>query len=231
MVADGKHGDRAPRIRLWIGLVALAAGCYAVGDTAHRIRAAVDVAEAWWPWALLGLAAVNVVRSAVTAEALIGPLVIGTVALVGLGVSQGIGERTVRDLLVPVSLAVAGAVLVLSAGPEGQTARWSRVLSTGWVVVPADAGPLVTVRAVLGELRADLTRVAGADDRVTVHVTAVGGHVRLVVPKERAVSVHRTGAALTRLTDADSGSETPGGEGPFTIHVLGLCAAVSIVRM
>ncbi|MFF7469610.1 hypothetical protein [Streptomyces sp. NPDC008092] len=210
--------------------MAVALGCYALGDTADRIRAAVAFAERWWPWALLGLALVNLVRSAVSAEALIGPLALGGIALAGLVLARKVDGRALEDWI-PVGLALAGIGLVLSAAPDTSTTRWSRVLSTGRITVPADAGPLLTVRAVLGDLRADLTRLEDGAGRTTVHVTAVGGHVRLIVPKERPVSVHRTGAALTRLTDGgDNAPWTPGGKARLTVHVLGLCGAVSIVR-
>lgn len=225
-MTDGdERGRRASRARTWIGVAALAAGCYTVGDTADRARDAVEVAAAWWPWALLGLAALNILRSAVVTDALIGPLVLGAVALAGL--AAGLSGETVRDVIVPTGLAVIGAALVVSVGRDDRTTQWSGVLSTGRVLVPADAGTLLTVRAVLGELRADLTIVAA--ERVTVHVTAVAGHVRLTVPRVCPVQVHRTGAALTRVHD--SGPQPPLEKGGLTVHVLGLCGAVSIVRV
>ncbi|MEV5849342.1 hypothetical protein AB0M32_46020 [Streptomyces sp. NPDC051985] len=206
-------------------------GCYALGDTTDRIRAAADIAGRWWPWALLGLALVNLLRSAVSAESLIGPLTLGAVAAGGLLLSRKGGGWAFADWVLPVVLALAGACLVLTDAPRTPTTRWSRVLSTGRVVVPPDSGPLLTLRAVLGDLRADLTRLESGAERTTVHVTAVGGHVRLVVPREQPISVHRSGAALTRLTHTDDHAlGIPGGKDRLTVHVLGLCGAVSIVR-
>ncbi|MEU4613016.1 hypothetical protein [Streptomyces umbrinus] len=225
MADGGERGGRAPRARTWVGVAALAAGCYTVGDTADRARNAVEVASSWWPWALLGLAALNVLRSAVATDALIGPLVLGAVALAGL--ATGLSGETVQNVVVPAGLAAIGVAILLSAGRDDRTTRWSRVLSTGRVIVPADAGALLTVRAVLGELRADLTGVAA--ERVTVHVTAVAGHVRLTVPRACPVRIHRTGAALTRVSTSEL--QPPLGKGGLTVHVLGLCGAVSIVRV
>ncbi|WP_405931238.1 hypothetical protein [Streptomyces sp. NBC_00827] len=229
MAHSGGSGGRSPRARTWVGALAIALGCYAAGDTAGRVRTAAEVAAQWWPWALIGLALVNLLRSAVATEALIGPLTLGVVALGGLAMSHQVGGHTIENWVVPVGLAVAGAALVLPPDRNRRATRWSRVLSTGRVVVSADSGPLLTVRAVLGELRADLSQVDGTGGQVTVHVTAVGGHVRLLVPRECRVSVHRTGAALTRVTN--NGPESPDGKGRFTVHVLGLCGAVSITRV
>jgi hypothetical protein len=109
------------------------------------------------------------------------------------------------------------------------TSRWTRFLSTGRVVAPGKFAELLTLRAIAGELRADLTAVRCDSRTTTVHITAIAGHVHLVVPQPCQVRVHSTGAVLSRITQP--GPETPTGE-PYEIvlHVLGVCGAVSIVR-
>ncbi|MGW6736172.1 hypothetical protein [Streptomyces sp. NPDC055013] len=232
-MAYGEEGGRAPRARIWAGILAVAAGALLVGDPVHRAHAVLERTVSWWPWVLLGLASLNLLRSAVPVGSLIGPLTLGAVAVVGLAASHGLEGRTARDLLAPTLLAVAGAALVLSATARfGDRTSWTRLLATGAVVVPARSGPTLTVRVVLGELRVDLGRLEGA---VEVNVTAIAGHVRLTVPRTGEVRVHTAGALLTRvaLPDGPSSSppaELPCQEGEFDVHVLGLCGAVSVSR-
>lgn len=228
MVASGR---RSSRMRTWLGLAAVAVGCYLAGDPAHRARSALEFGVRWWPWALLGLAALNLLRAAVPPSSLIGPLVLAAIATTALVQADVIGARSVADLALPVVLALSGALLVHTAAPNSRGSRWSRILTTGRVVVPADASGTLTLRAVLGELRADLTRKP-AGNRTTVNVTAVAGHVRVAVPRDHWVKVHTSGAVLTRV--AETGpvpSEPPDPSAGFVIHVLGVCGSVGIVRV
>ncbi|MCL8011772.1 hypothetical protein [Streptomyces sp. AS02] len=227
-MAAGKEGGRASRVRIWVGILAVGTGALLAGDPAHRAHATLEWAARWWPWALLALASVNLLRSAVPAGSLIGPLFLGAVGLFGLIVSHGLDERLARDLLAPVLLAMAGAALVLSGAHCGRRTSWTRLLATGDVVVPAGTVPPLTVRAVLGELRADLRQL---EDDVEVNVTAIAGHVRLTVPRTGEVRVHTPGALLTKVALPESPpEELPRHEGEFTVHVLGLCGSVSISR-
>lgn len=223
-----KGGGRASRVRIWVGILAVATGALLAGDPATRTQATLSWAARWWPWALLALASVNLLRSAVPAGSLIGPVTLGAVAVVGLAVTHGLDGHIARDLLAPTLLVVAGTALVLSAVGSGHRSNWTRLLATGAVIVPAGTGPLLTARAVLGELRADLRQL---ENDVEVNVTAVAGHVHLIVPPTSTVHVHTLGALLTRVTPPDSRpDESTPPEGAFTIHVLGICGAVSIAR-
>jgi hypothetical protein len=177
---------------------------------------------------LLTLALLNLLRSVVPLGSLIGPLLLVGIALGGLVLTRGITTRTVQDLVIPAALALVGVALLLSVSRNLSTSRWTRFLSTGRVVAPGKATELLTLRAIAGELRADLTAVRH-DSSTTVHITAIAGHVHLVVPRTCRVRVHSTGALLSRITQL--GPETLTSE-PYEIvlHVLGVCGAVSIVR-
>ncbi|MFF7565392.1 hypothetical protein ACFZB4_36195 [Streptomyces pseudovenezuelae] len=134
-----------------------------------------------------------------------------------------------HDQLTPALLMAIGAALVLSPARFNYRTSWTRLLTTGDVVVSPSASRLFTLRAVLGELRADLREVQG---QVEVNVTAIAGHVRLTVPRKSAVRVNAQGALLTRVPppSAEAGQQ-PHSEKEFTIHVLGVCGAVSIARV
>ncbi|MER5385243.1 hypothetical protein ABT040_34080 [Streptomyces sp. NPDC002688] len=222
MHGDGQEG-RTSRTRIWGGVLALAVGSYAAGDAAHRLHEAATLAADWWPWALLGLAALNLLRSAVPVGSLIGPLLLATLALGGLAASGGVARETLTDRVVPCALVLTGAALLLSAG---RAARTTRVLSTGRVDIRQSSSDPLALRAVVGELRADLSRTGHAG--VVLHVTAIVGHVRLSVPRDALVRIHDTGAVLTRIRAAAEGRPAKCGQ-VFDIHVLGVCGAVSVV--
>ncbi|MER5471402.1 hypothetical protein ABZX90_21720 [Streptomyces sp. NPDC002935] len=228
------HGeDSAPnsRARVWIGLLAVVVGSCLAGDAVHRARAALEFGARWWPWALLSLAVVNLLRAALPTGSLIGPVLLAAVASAGLVRSGDVGSHALADLALPGVLALGGAALVLAASRAGRRSSWSRVLATGQVVAPEGTRGTVTVRAVLGELRADLTR-ATADSGTTVHVTAIVGHVVVAVPRDRRVRVHTSGAVLTRIAETGAQQVEPSDPSTgFTVHVLGICGAVGIVRV
>ncbi|MET7776000.1 MULTISPECIES: hypothetical protein [Streptomyces] len=216
-------------------MIALAVGCFLVGDTMHRARVALDAMAEWWPWTLLALALFNLLRSAVSVDSLIGPAVLAVAALCGLALSRGLDARAVQNLAVPLALAGSGAVLLVTAGERDRRTRWTRFLSTGRVQVPAQGSELLVFRAVCGELRADL-RALRSGGPAAVHVTAVAGHVRLIVPRSWQVRVHASGALLTRVTEIGRSDEklaaAPGfgEEHEVALHLLGVCGAISIVH-
>ncbi|WP_329118272.1 hypothetical protein [Streptomyces sp. NBC_01465] len=230
----GTGGIREHRARIWVGVAALAAGSFAIGDGLHRVRAAADWAAAWWPWLLLALALLNLLRSVITVGSLIAPGLLAAVALGGLVAAHGVSGRTLADLVVPAALILGGFALLLSSRPADRH-RWTRVLATGRVRTthPVGSGtehPHVVLRAIAGELRADLTG-SFLDGSLTVQVTAVAGHVHLTVPRGWPVTVRTAGTVLTRVTDTgprDAAGKAAGGD--VGLHLLGLCGAVSLVR-
>ena len=241
-MVDGVESQAAQgsRFRVWVGIVLLAAGCFVAGDAARRIGEALAFGAHWWPWILLTVAVLNLLRSALPTGSYIGPLVLGAVALVGLAMSDSVGPQEVEDIALPGVLVLAGTGLALAASHDVRTTSWSRFLTTGRVILPKGAHGTITVRAVLGDLRADLTQ-ASPDDETTVRLTAIGGHVQVTVPKDRAVRVHMSGAVLTHVGESgadpvepaassDSSVSSDSSKG-FTIHVVGVCGAVGIVRV
>ncbi|MEU9174773.1 hypothetical protein AB0D34_44660 [Streptomyces sp. NPDC048420] len=228
MVEDAQ---RASRARRRLGLFAVVVGCYLIGAPAQRAHSAWEFSARWWPWALLGLAAFNLLRAAVSPASLIAPLVLAAVSTAALLSAGDISTRIIIDFGLPAVLALGGALLIGSAVPNRRNNCWSRTLTTGRVVIPADAGETLTLRSVLGELRADLTRKS-AGSLTTVNVTTVVGHVRVDIPRDRWVKVNTSGALLTHTTETGPApGEPPDPSTGFVIHVLGVCGSVGIVRV
>ncbi|MES5816536.1 hypothetical protein [Streptomyces sp. RG80] len=229
-MGQSDRGVRTSRARACVGLAAVVLGCFLAGDLVQRARAAMDFGFRWWPWALLSLAVVNLLRSALPTGSLIGPFLLVSIALVGLAVSRRISAGALADFALPGLLTVGGAMLLISTSEAGPRSSWSRILTTGRVVIPHGPHRTVTVRAVLGELRADLTR-ATENDWLTVHVTALAGHIRITVPRDRRVRIYHSGTVLTRVVvSGPELKEAPDPSVGVTVHVLGVCSFVAIVR-
>ncbi|WP_431960195.1 hypothetical protein [Actinacidiphila sp. bgisy160] len=225
--------ERGRRASPWLGLCALALGSFAAGDTLHRVRAAVEWAHVWWPWLLLVLAVLNLVRSFVAVSSLIAPGVLAGIALVGLAHGHAVSGRVLVNVVLPASVALVGVAMLLPFGGPEQ-GRWTRFLATGRIHGPGAIGertrhPRLELRAVAGEIRADLTGSA-LDGDVTVHITAVAGHVHLTVPRSWPVTVRTTGMVLTRVTDSGPRDAVDADSGGVGLHLLGLGGAVSLVR-
>jgi hypothetical protein len=222
---EGRRGASA-RSRILVGSAALALGCFLVGDAGHRAEEAAEAVAAWWPWALLALAALNLLRSMVAVNSLIGPAVLAVAALCGLAVAHGLDGRTVQDFGFPLVLVGFGIALLGAARHESPRTRWSRFLSTGRVRVPASGGELLALRAVCGELQADLAATRAAAPRA-VHLTAVAGHIRLFVPRSWQIRVHRSGALLTRVVETGPAVRSESTD-QVELHLLGICGAITI---
>ncbi|MEU4092761.1 hypothetical protein [Streptomyces sp. NPDC026673] len=226
--------ERGHRPSPWLGLCALALGSFAAGDTMHRVRAAAEWAVTWWPWLLLVLALLNLVRSFVAVNSLIAPGILAAIALAGLASGHAVSGRVLVNIVLPVSLVLVGVVMLRPFG-GAEDARWTRFLATGRVDGPGAIGdrtrhPRLELRAVAGEIRADLTGSA-LDGDVTVHITAIAGHVHLTVPRNWPVTVRTTGMVFTRVTDSGPRDAIDGDSGGVGLHLLGLGGAVSLVRV
>lgn len=217
----GRSG-REVKARIWLGLPLAVVGGYLFGDTAARLYLAWSVFVAWWPWALLALAAANAMRSVLRLESLLAPGLLVFVALVALGIRHGTGARTLVDIVIPAVVALAGVALLLSAG-SWLARSWTRVLVTGRVTAREPVSGGLRPRAILGELDADLSALT--EPPTDVRVTAVFGHVRLTVPAAWRLDLRATGALLTPVRGLI-------GPGPheMTLQVLGFCGVVSVVR-
>ncbi|WP_328749892.1 hypothetical protein OHT57_31140 [Streptomyces sp. NBC_00285] len=223
--------QRASRGRSRLGLLAVVVGCSLIGDPVQRAYSTWEFTARWWPWALLGLATFNLLRTAMSPASLIAPLVLATVSAAALLSAGDISTGMIIDFGLPAVLAVGGSLLIGTAVPDQPSNHWSRTLTTGRIVIPADAAGTLTLRSVLGELRADLTRKS-AGSPTTVNITAVAGHVRVDIPRNRWVEVNASGALLTRITETGPApDELPDPSTGFVIHVLGVCGSVGIARV
>lgn len=216
------RSSRELKARIWLGFPLVVIGVYLLGDTAARLRLAADFMAAWWPWALVALAAANVLRSVLQLESLLAPGLLVFVALVALGVREGVAAETLVNLAVPTVIALTGVVLLVSTG-SWLSRSWTRILVTGQVVASGVVSGGLRPRAILGELRADLSALTTPPNEV--QVTAVFGHVHLTVPAAWRLNLRASGALFTPIRGLI-------GAGPpeVELRVLGFCGVVSVVQ-
>lgn len=112
----------------------------------------------------------------------------------------------------------------------------TRALAGGRILAPETLGdrtryPRLTLRAVAGRLRADFTTTT-LDGDVAVCVTAIAGHVQLTVPRSWPVAVRTAGMVLSRVTETGERDQVDlTGPGTIGLHLLGVCGAISLVRI
>lgn len=211
-------------MRWWLGLFLLAIGLFLLGNTEGRLRFAWQLVERWWPWALLALAVLNLLRSMFRVESVLAPGLVALVAAIAIAVRYEIPGRTFFDFVLPALVATAGVVLLRPVGDRS----WTRVLLTGRVEAPVKTDNRLRPRALLCELRADLRPLSTYSPSREVWVTAVFGHVRLTVPRECFVELDVSGTLLTPIRDPSGNPQAR--EGTLKVRVLGLCSVVSLAR-
>ncbi|MGW0811366.1 hypothetical protein [Nonomuraea sp. NPDC002799] len=229
-------GGKGCRPKIWLGLLAIAFGSIVAWHTSHDGTSAItNWAAVAWPWLLLTLAVTNFLRSAIKIGSLIGPGLLASTAGGGLAAGAGADHSTLAIVVFSVLSILTGTVLLRSSGKTSE-AGWTRGMITGCVKAAEAVGnrtphPRLTLRALAGEIRADFgsSRLEGP---LTVRVTAIAGHVHLTVPRNWPVVVMSTGTVLTRITDTGNLNDIDvDGAYSLRLHLLGLCGAVSLVRI
>ncbi len=220
-------------MRLWAGLVILGAGSYLIGGVDKRLELAAGLLRNWWPWALLALAAINLGRTIVRPESLVAPSLIALAAMIGLVVGRPEAVSTITNLAIPGALILIGAALALSCDCR-RSDRWVRVLTSARVHIHDQVPQEITIWAIAGELRLDLTG-AGLDttQEVTIVVNVILGHVHLDIPRNWPIHLpadpRSDRLVLTRIKDIGVRTQQEGNHGA-TLHLFGFCGAVTLLR-
>ncbi|EWM11577.1 hypothetical protein KUTG_01881 [Kutzneria sp. 744] len=214
---------------MWLGGILLLSGAFLVGDTTHRLNVAWTLFAHWWPWALIGLAIVNVMRRFLRVESVLAPGLLILVSIVYLALQQGIEPDRVINFVVPLATLIGGLALLASIGSTAGRS-WTRVLLTGRVEATPPVSTTLCPRALLCENLVDLTSCPGNPEGITMNVTVVLGHVQLTVPKDWELDLDDSGRLLTAVRDRTTELPEDNRAGLLRIHVLGFGGVVSIDR-
>ncbi|HEU5472306.1 MAG TPA: hypothetical protein VFV67_16765 [Actinophytocola sp.] len=227
-LAAGPPPATERRARTWVGLLLLVAGAFLAGDTVDRVALAWAFVAAWWPWALLVLAAANLIRSVLRPESLLAPGLVAFAALTVLAFRYDLATGKLVNVILPAALALAGIALLLSVGSSAG-GSWTRILLTGRVNAPPTMGDApLRPRAILGEVRANLHTAAGLAP-VKVHATAIFGHVYLSIPADwHVILADDDGRLLTPIRDPRPNGDPANRK--VSLRVLGFCGIVTVYR-
>jgi hypothetical protein len=165
--------------RVLIGLGLAVAGSYFALDPAARAEALLNGLRQWWPFLLLGLAGLNLLRSVIDTPSLLAPAALTAVAAVALA---GIGAPFWDRLVAGGPLLVAGIGVGMVVAAMGTPARVVSVLWTRRSYAKHRPLPARTeLVCVAGELRHDL-RSASIAGTETLVARLVLGYVVVVIP-------------------------------------------------
>lgn len=183
---------------------------------------------AWWPWALLGLALLIVVRSTLRLESVFVPGLIASIGGLGLAVKYGLTAKVLVDVLVPASL-VGGGIALLFAKTGKTPQSWTKFLWSGRVYAPEAAREPLRPRVFLGDIRVDMTTVRPEELDVTIDATMVLGHIHFDIPKDWFVTLKDSTLASRILDKRRNGNE--GDSTLLVLNVLGFGGIVTIARV
>ncbi|HEX6342568.1 hypothetical protein [Umezawaea sp.] len=215
------------RTRTWLGVVMVVGAAFLIGDPASRLSAAWRFLDRWWPFLLLGLAVLNVVRALVPSEFLLAPGLIALVGGIALAVRQD--ALTTLEVVVPIVVALAGTTLLLLIGPGPS---WTRVFTSGRVDLDRAPAGVLRPRAIVGQVRANLiTFDAPQKSDLVVEATAVLGHVRLVVPANQPVVLVDPGGVWSKIVDPGPYDRIDPKGPAIRLHVLAVAGIVSVKRL
>lgn len=216
------------RLRVLLACALAAAGAAAAASTPGRVTHAVLTAMGWWPYALVLLCLVNIVRLTVPPGGLYGPALLGAVALSAL-----VGLRlTLRQWFVAGPLIVAGVGLLLgmtvpSSPPDRRT--WA----LAWVVRRQLSGTLparMAVLVLLGSAEVDLT-AAVCTSKVECNVTMGMARLKLVVPAALFVELESAATGGIRILESGTAATGDPSRPKLVVHLLGLFGVVELHRV
>jgi hypothetical protein len=164
-----------------LGLALVVISSFLLLDPNNRIAELLGLLEGVWPWLLLGLAGLNLLRSITPTGAFIGPLAVAGVALVGLLPSLDVHGPTIANIVVPLVTLAVGAALLLRGSATNKVAKWTTILATVSRRHEEAVPGTINAHCWMGELRVDL-RQAEWDEASTLNVVVVLGRVAVEVP-------------------------------------------------
>ncbi|MGK3941376.1 hypothetical protein ABK046_23430 [Streptomyces caeruleatus] len=142
----------------------------------------------------------------------------------GFGTAAKEAHFIAAPLLTAAALSLAGVV----AGADDEF-RWPGV--TLFLLVATSMALIASIQISYYALQFKFTEEE-RKARQRARDCAIAGHVRLTIPRTSAVYVNAEGTLLTRVPPPSSEfGQQPRSERKFTIHVLGVCGAVSIARV
>ena len=215
-----------PVRQAWVfcGVILVGVGAFLTDDPGGRLRALTTVTLHWWPMVVLGLAILNTLIAVLPEGTWIAPVALGLTGGCGLLFRSSEMLHSTQRLL-PGAVICAGGVAV-ACGMAGQSGgSRTAVLISRHTEINGRVGPTIVTRALLAELRVDLTE-ATWDDIATLRVNVIVGRVKLRIPPTTPLVLVDGGTAVALR---ESGARDPSGT-DVILKVGGAFGRIDVVR-
>ena len=209
--------------RVVMGATLIAIGVLFLLDRADVLDAGKVIGD-WWPVVIVGFGLVTLAERPVS---LLGPVLLVTVGVLLLLVTNDVLETSAWNVIWPTALIAIGLTvlfrnrnrgdhLVLGEGHDQDLVRTTAFLSGSELATQSNAFRGAVLTAILGGVELDMRHATLADDGAEVDATAILGGVDLIIPRDWRVTVRGTpilgASAIERrdphspMTHRDSGS-------------------------
>jgi LiaF transmembrane domain len=227
------------RSRVLLGLVFATTGVILLLDRIGGIHRAAVIVKQWWPLAIVMIGAANLLRLVRRPWSFWGPVLLMAVGAALLLVTIHPVPRVVRmamGLFWPMVLVAAGLAIALFRLPSNDSyehfIRQSAVLRERRVACRAKALRYGRARAFLGHLELDLRNAHFRDNQANLDVTAICGHVDVVVPPSYEVDLKPPVGICVRATEPTGAVSLNSDESArLIVHVLAFFGRANVMRL
>jgi hypothetical protein len=231
------------RSRVLVGLLVSLAGLILLLDRLGGLARAAELLEQWWPLAIVVVGATNIVRLVRRPWSFWGPVMVIVVGLALLLVTVDPTPSVAKaagQFVWPLVLIIAGLALALvgiereQEDGQQQFLRQSAVLREHRFSTDAKTLRHGRARAFLGHLELDLREAGFRDLDAALDVTAVCGHVDVVVPRGYQVDLKPPVGIAVRAIEPPNAAPADSGDAErrrLTVHVLAFFGRANVRRI
>jgi len=217
-----------------MGATLIAVGVLFLLDRADVLDAGKVIGD-WWPIVIVGFGLVTLAERPVS---LLGPVLLVTVGVLLLLVTNDVLETSAWNVIWPTALIAIGLTvlfrnrkrgdhLVLGEGHDQDLVRTTAFLSGSELATQSNAFRGAVLTAILGGVELDMRHATLADDGAEVDVTAIMGAVDLIIPREWRVTVRGT-PILGGVSNRAEGSSLPDDAPRLRVDALAILGGVEI---
>jgi len=217
-----------------MGATLIAIGVLFLLDRADVLDAGKVIGD-WWPVVIVGFGLVTLAERPVS---LLGPVLLVTVGVLLLLLTNDVLETSAWNVIWPTALIAIGLTvlfrnrkrgdhLVLGEGHDQDLVRTTAFLSASELATQSNAFRGAVLTAILGGVELDMRHATLADDGAEIDATAILGGVDLIIPRDWRVTVRGT-PILGGVSNRAEGSSLPDDAPRLRVDALAILGGVEI---